>query len=167
MTTTLRQDAQALLDSSFTAYQIAKDTSVPVSTASDLKNGKQGLGNTTLAKVEELGEYWNESMGMYGVSTMWQDGGNITMTDEDVMYGDLYIQDAWDMIGSIIEDFAHGRVDGNRVDIAGGPSDMVSWVTVSLTGDHQGTYWFEDEAIKPFRETWLHKLSEWGFLTEE
>lgn len=168
MTTTLRQDVQALLNSPISQYRIAKDTGIAQSALSDLKNGKRLLGDTTLDTVETLADYWDEAMGLYTVATLKDVGdGSMVPTDMYVDYGTLHIKDAWNMIDSKNSDFGRELVDGDRVDIAGGPEDMYSWITVSLTGYNEGTYAFDEAATKSFRDVWNEKLKKWGFLHEE
>ena len=168
MTNQLRTDAQALLDSPITQYQIAKDTGVSQPNISKLKSGERKLSNASLATVEALAEYWDTTMGLYMVSTSKTlADGSIEVTDMNVDYGTLYIQDGWNMIDSMNDDFGRDLVDGDRVDIAGGPEETYSWITVSLTGYNQGTYSFDEAASKSFRDVWMKKLADWDFLIED
>lgn len=168
MTNQLRTDAQALLDSPITQYQIAKDTSVSQPNISKLKSGERTLSNASLATVEALAEYWDNTMGLYMVSTLKTlPDGSMEVTDMNVDYGTLHIQDGWNMIDSTNSDFGRKLVDGDRVDIAGGPEDMSSWITVSLTGYDEGAYTFDEASTKPFRDAWNEELKKWPFLCEE
>lgn len=167
MDSKLRQSVQLLLNSSFSQYEISKATGFPQPNLSSLRNGKRIIGDMSVSTAEKLADYWNEVMGIYTVATFKTTSEGMTITDELTDYGELFSQDAWDMIDTQNTDFGRDLVDGDRVDIAGGPNTDYPWITVSLTGFNEGTYWFDEDASDHFRKTWLAKLVKWDFLKED
>lgn len=58
MTSAIRQEIEELLNSNVSAYRIAKESGVPQSTVTDLRNGKRPLDNITLLNAEKLAAYY-------------------------------------------------------------------------------------------------------------
>ncbi|MCP9615298.1 XRE family transcriptional regulator [Levilactobacillus brevis] len=60
------EKVQALLDSPISAYRIAKDTSISVSTVLGLRSGDRQLLNITLGTAEKLATYWEKNCNNLG-----------------------------------------------------------------------------------------------------
>lgn len=56
----LKDKIKLLIKSDISAYRIAKDTGITQSKISDLRNGNIKIGNLTLDKAEELGDYYDQ-----------------------------------------------------------------------------------------------------------